>query len=233
MKIGILKADSVRPSLAGEYGEYPDMFMALLLRADPQLRFSVYDVQHGEYPRQLDEVDAYLMTGSKASVYEDQAWIHELADFVRRLHGAEKKMLGICFGHQMIAHALGGKTEKAEKGWGVGRHTYTLTGAAGAFGTPGTPFSVLVSHQDQVADIPPGAVILASSDFCPVAMMQVDGHMLSLQGHPEFCPGYARALMEIRRECIGSARVEQGLQSLAMPLDRDQLAGWLVDFLRR
>lgn len=233
MKIGILKADSVRPLLAEEYGEYPDMFMALLSRVDPALQFVVYDVQRGEYPQQLEEVDAYLMTGSKASVYDDLPWIHRLVEFVRRLHAADKKMLGICFGHQMIAHALGGKTARSEKGWGVGRHTYTLTEAAGAFGPAGMPFSILVSHRDQVAELPPGAAVLASSDFCAVAMMQVGEHMLSLQGHPEFCPGYSRALMHIRRECIGAERVEEGLSSLSLSLDRDRVAAWLVNFLRR
>ena len=126
MKIGILKTDAVRPEWVPDFGEYPDMFTALLAKADPDLEFAVYDVEEGEYPDDIDEVDAYLITGSKSSVYEEKAWIARLMDFVRELHAREKKIVGICFGHQIIAHALGGKTEKSHKGWGVGRHTHSF-----------------------------------------------------------------------------------------------------------
>ena len=122
MKLGILKTDTVRPEWVPEFGEYPDMFVDLLGQADPDLQFQVYDVENGEYPADIDEVDAYLITGSKSSVYDDKAWIGELMDFVRELDQRRKKLVGICFGHQLVAQALGGKTEKSSKGWGVGLH---------------------------------------------------------------------------------------------------------------
>lgn len=233
MKIGILKTDDVRPTLVGEFGEYPDMFINLLAQVDPALEFVIYDVARSDYPQDLEAVDAFLMTGSKAGVYEDIDWVNRLAEFVRVLHAECRKLVGICFGHQMIAHALGGRVEKSPRGWGVGRHSYTLTDAAGAFAAPGTRFSVLASHQDQVVEPAEQAVVLAASDFCPVAMTRVGEHMLSIQGHPEFCPGYARALMEARRTCIGEARFQQGMASLSEPLDRLQVARWMLDFLSR
>ena len=110
MKLGILKTDAVRPEWVPEFGEYPDMFMALLAREDPQLEFAVYDVEQGIYPQDIDEVDAYLITGSKSSVYEDKPWIQELMEFVRVLDRRRKKIVGICFGHQLVAQALGGRT---------------------------------------------------------------------------------------------------------------------------
>lgn len=232
MRIGILKTDDVRPTLVGEFGEYPDMFMALLREVDPGLEFSIYDVQRDHYPESFDAADAYLITGSKAGVYEDIEWIRELSAYVRELQKANKKLVGICFGHQLVAHALGGRVEKSERGWGVGRHSYTLSPQAVRYGEPGSQFSVLASHQDQVLQPAQGARVLASSDFCPIAMTQVEDFALTFQGHPEFCPGYARNLMQIRHACIGEDRYTAGMSSLELPLDRSKVAGWMLDFMR-
>ncbi len=232
MKLGVLKTDDVRPEWVETYGEYPDMFAALLRDVDPTLEIEVFDVQRGEYPDDIDQVDAYLITGSKSSVYEDREWIHQLADFVRCLKQARKKLVGICFGHQMIAQALGGKTEKSEKGWGVARHTVELTENAKRFADAGTAFSILVSHQDQVVVPAEGAEVLASSEFCPIAMCQIDGHILSFQGHPEFMPGYSQQLLDLRRDIYGDQLYQQGVDSLSLPLDQSLVAGWIMDFIR-
>ncbi len=186
MKLGILKTDAVRPEWVPEFGEYPDMFAALLGEQDPEMEFSVYDVEEGEYPSDIDEVDAYLITGSKSSVYEDKAWIATLMDFVRELDKRGKKIVGICFGHQIIAHALGGKTEKSHKGWGVGRHTHRFTESPDWHDGGDADFDILVSHQDQVVENADGAKVLASSDFCENAVVQIGDHILTFQGHPEF-----------------------------------------------
>ena len=232
MKLGILKTDDVRPEWVVEHGEYADMFVALLHQVDPTLEFAVFDVQRDEYPDDLDSVDAYLITGSKASVYDDIPWINTLAEFVRKLRQRRKKLIGICFGHQMIAQALGGSTEKSAKGWGVARHTVTLTEQAQRFASAGTSFSILVSHQDQVVVPAEGAAVLAGSDFCPIAMCQLDEHILSFQGHPEFLPAYSQRLLDLRRDIYGEALYQQGLASLALPLDQRLVAGWIVDFIR-
>lgn len=232
MRIGILKTDDVRSTLVTEFGEYPDMFIQLLREVEPALEFTIYDVQRNHYPGDVDEADAYLITGSKAGVYEDFEWVHSLAGYVRQLREVNKKLVGICFGHQMVAHALGGRVEKSERGWGVGRHSYTLSAAAAQYGEPGSTFSILASHQDQVLVPPEAATVLASSDFCPVAMTQVDNFALTFQGHPEFCPGYARNLMQIRQTCIGDDRFSVGMRSLDLPLDRLKVAGWMLDFMR-
>ena len=154
MKLGILKTDTVRPEWVPDFGEYPDMFVALLGRIDPQLEFVVYDVEAGEYPGDVDEVDAYLITGSKSSVYDDKAWIRTLEEFVRELDRRGKKIVGICFGHQLIAQALGGSTGKSDKGWGVGLHTYHFDQTPAWHDQGDGDFSVLVSHQDQVLAYP-------------------------------------------------------------------------------
>src|SRR5262245_51439099 len=169
MRIGILRTDSVRPEFQVEFGDYPAMFRAMLMQSadDEPIEFRDYDVQHREYPTTLDECDAYLITGSRHSVYEDQPWIHRLADFVRDLNDAEHKLIGICFGHQLVAHALGGETRAAEQGWAVGvQDNYVLTPAE--WMTPYRErFGLLSSHKDQVVRLPDGAEVFAATDFCP------------------------------------------------------------------
>jgi GMP synthase-like glutamine amidotransferase len=232
MKLGILKTDAVRPEWVPDFGEYPDMFVALLGRADPSLEFAVYDVEQGEYPADIDEVDAYLITGSKSSVYDDKAWIAELLDFVRELNARQKKIVGICFGHQIVAQALGGKTEKSSKGWGVGLHTHTFSSVPAWHDGEDPAFNILVSHQDQVVENAEGARVLASSDFCENAVCQVGDHILTFQGHPEFVSDYSREIMEFRREAIGEETYHQGVKSLAVDSQGDRIAAWVLAFLR-
>ena len=233
MRIGILKTDEVHADLVGDFGEYPDMFMALLSPVDPDLEFVVYDVEKGEYPADIDEVDAYLMTGSKSSVYEDKEWIHRLSDFVRELHEHRKKLVGICFGHQMVAQALGGRTEKSDKGWGVGAHDALFHRLPEWHDGEDPEFVLLVSHQDQVVETAPGTEVLAGSDFCENAVCQIGDHILTLQGHPEFVKAYSDSILELRRERIGEERYRAGKASLSRDLHRERVAEWIVKFLRR
>jgi GMP synthase-like glutamine amidotransferase len=232
MKLGILKTDAVRPEWASNFGEYPDMFTALLGRVDSSLEFVTYDVEEGEYPGDVDEVDAYLITGSKSSVYDDKPWIATLMDFVRTLNARKKKVVGICFGHQIVAHALGGKTAKSSKGWGVGRHTHRFDVIPAWHDGGESDFDILVSHQDQIVENANGATVLASSDFCENAVVQLEDHILTFQGHPEFVSGYSREIMELRREAIGEGVYANGVASLSKEAEGDRVARWIVSFLR-
>jgi GMP synthase-like glutamine amidotransferase len=232
MKLGILKTDQVRPEWVPEFGEYPDMFMALLGRVDPTLEFTVYDVEQGEYPADIDEVDAYLITGSKSSVYDDKPWIATLMEFVRELDRRRKKLVGICFGHQLVAQALGGRTEKSPKGWGVGLHTHRFNTAPSWHDDAGADLDILVSHQDQVVTNAAGARVLASSEFCENAVCQIGEHILTFQGHPEFVPAYSREIMEFRREAIGEDVYRAGMASLDVPPQGERVARWILNFLR-
>jgi GMP synthase-like glutamine amidotransferase len=129
MKIGILKTDTVRPEWVGTYGEYPDMFEALLRQVDPDLEFCTWDVEAGELPEDLSAVDGYIITGSKSSAYDDKPWIRALEDFIRHAHLVKVKLVGICFGHQLVARALGGLVDKSAKGWGCGVQVYSVSDA--------------------------------------------------------------------------------------------------------
>jgi GMP synthase-like glutamine amidotransferase len=231
VKLGILRTDAVRPELKPEYGEYPDMFIALLRHLDPNLEYAVYDVELGQYPVDIDEVDAYLITGSKSSVYEDKPWIIELMEFVRALNRRHKKLLGFCFGHQLVAQALGGKTERSAKGWGVGLHTHRFTTVPSWHDQGDVDLNILVSHQDQVVAVPDSARVLAGSEFCENAVCQIGDHILTFQGHPEFVPQYSRELLSIRRERIGEAAYAAGVSSLSGIAQGQRVGSWVLNFL--
>ena len=126
MHIGILRTDSVRQEWVPTYGEYPDMFERLLLAEDDALTFTTWNVEAGELPDSVEAADGFLITGSKSSVYDDKDWIRALEGFVRECHAARRKVIGICFGHQLVAQALGGSVGKSDKGWGVGVNCYNV-----------------------------------------------------------------------------------------------------------
>jgi GMP synthase-like glutamine amidotransferase len=232
MRIGILRTDSVRPEFQGEFGDYPAMFRAMLAgAADIAIEFRDYDVQHGEYPASMDECDAYLITGSRHSVYEDQPWIHRLADFVRELDVARHKLIGICFGHQLIAHTLGGETRAADQGWAVGVQDTCVLTPAEWMQPYCERFGLVSSHKDQVVRLPDGAEIFATTEFCPNSGFTIGDHILTFQGHPEFSKGYSRALMEFRREMLGEPRYAAGVRSLEKPVHPSLVGRWILNFI--
>ena len=230
MIVGVLQVDSVLPQFQEEHGNYPEMFIKIL-GIGPDIEFRIYDVEHGVYPEDLDECDGYVITGSKKSVYDDEPWIKDLIDYVRRLHENQKKLVGICFGHQMVAHALGGRTEPAREGWGVGIHQCQIVNKLGFMSPDLDEFGLLVSHRDQVTELPDGAELLATSEFCANAMFRIDDHILAFQGHPEFTRAYARDLMEMRKEILGEQTFQAGITSLAGELDSDLVGGWIIRFI--
>jgi GMP synthase-like glutamine amidotransferase len=232
VKVGILKTDAVRDEWVGRFGEYPDMFIRLLGERDPELEFTVYDVRLGEYPDDIDDMDAYLITGSRHSVYDDLPWIEPLMAFVRELDARHKKLVGICFGHQLVAQALGGRTEKAAAGWGVGMHRHRFSKRPDWLDDGDLEFPILVTHQDQVTVNAKGAEVLASSGFCPNAVCQIGDHILTLQGHPEFVNDYSREIMEFRREIIGEDTYQSGIASLSDEPATERMARWILQFLK-
>lgn len=233
MLIGLLQCDDVAPELCAAHGNYPAMFEALFQRVEPTLEFRVWRCLDGEIPEELEAVDAWMTTGSKFGVNDGLPWIAALEAFVRDLWAADKPLVGICFGHQLMAKALGGEVAKSDRGWGVGLSFNRVTERTDWM-VPWQPgLDLLVSHQDQVARRPPGARVLGGSDFCPRYLMQVGEHFLGVQGHPEFTKAYSRDLMALRAESIGHDRVRQGRASLSAVVDATLMVRWILAFVRR
>ena len=231
MHIGILQCDYVYPDFRESEGDYPDMFMRLLSAIEPTLKFSVYPVIDGIFPSTTDECDAWLITGSRHGTYEQLSWIGELTEWIRSLHKDQRRMVGICFGHQLIAQALGGRSGKSDRGWGVGLQTWDLQGLPPGIASDHSIFSLIASHQDQVSHLPTGAELVASSEFCPNAAYRIDSHVLTFQGHPEFSHAYSRGLMNLREDRIPQHQLEAGLASLEGEADDTEVARWIVSFL--
>ncbi len=231
MNLGILNCDRVGEVFAVHYGQYPDMFARLFQSIAPKMTFTVFNAMEGELPKDVHAADAYLITGSKYGVNDGFPWIAALEEFVRVLHTTSKKVIGICFGHQLIAKALGGKVIKSPKGWGVGVLQNQIVQAKEWMHPAKSYFNLLASHQDQVVILPPGAQLLASSAFCPNNMMQIGRTMLSLQGHPEFTKAYAKDVMQSRKNILEKEVLAQGLNSLELEHEHTLIAQWLLHFL--
>ena len=210
-RIGLLECDHVDDRYASIGGDYGDMFERLL----PAVDLVRYDVINGEVPEKPEECEGWVATGSRHSAYEDIEWIRQTGAFVEQLHVAQAPFVGICFGHQLLAHFTGGRTAKAAE-WGVGAHDLS------------TGERLLYMHQDQVVELPPDGVLVASTDHCRNGVIRVGETMLGIQAHPEFRGEYVEALLHAREERIGHDLVEQAIASLAEPRDEDVAAAWMM-----
>jgi len=228
-KVGILKTGRPPKPAIPQFGTYPDMFMNLLGRDAYDWR--VYAADEAEYPGAPEDCDAYIVTGSSAGVYEDAPWIGQLLDWLRAARG-RTRLVGVCFGHQAMAQAFGGRVIKSPKGWAIGEQEYRVLShepwmdGAPAIRLPG-------SHQDQVVELPPGAEVIAASAFCPMgALAWRDQPAISLQLHPEFEPAYAKALIEARRgKVYADDEADRAVASYGRPDDRARVGRWINAFL--
>lgn len=241
-RIAILQTGRNNPNLRPDQPDYPALFRRLLGRADKkgQLDMIAVPVLENIFPASVEDFDGYLLTGSAAAVYEDHDWLAPLQDFVQQAFDRGKPLVGICFGHQLLAKALGGQVEKSSKGWGYGiRQTpWTDTGAdrpalmPAGLGQPDQPWLRLIySHQDQVTAMPPGARLLSGDDFCPYAAYQIGDRLLSIQGHPEFIPDYADNLYQVMAERVGPPIAAAARQTLSQPHDGDLVGEWILAVL--
>lgn len=224
MKIAILETGYPPGDLASEFGDYPQMFEKLL---GPGFEIERFDVQAGELP-DPNAHEAVLITGSPAGVYEPLPWIEPLQQFIRSAR--DSRMIGVCFGHQVMAEALGGRVEKSDKGWGAGLHRYDV-----ALGEPWTDgdgsIAIPASHQDQVVVQPPATEVVARSDFTPFAALAwADRPAISFQFHPEFSPAFAKALIEKRYDIVPDP--EGAIASLDAPNDNERVGSWIRRFLK-
>ncbi|WP_426440767.1 type 1 glutamine amidotransferase [Bradyrhizobium genosp. P] len=229
-RITILETGLVGPKYRERHGTYPQMFARMIAAADTSISTDVVSGINGGPLPDPAALDAILITGSPAGVYDDVDWIAPLEDFVRTAHDSNIPMAGVCFGHQLIAQALGGTVRKSDKGWGLGRHVYRLAPDNGLI--EGETIAVACSHQDQVITPPASARTIMSSEFTPHAgLLYANGTTMSVQPHPEFSADYADALCDLRRGRAPDEVVEAAKASLAEPLDHARLGGVIARFL--
>jgi GMP synthase-like glutamine amidotransferase len=224
MKIGILETGRPPGTLAEQFGDYPMMFENLL---GPGFEFERFDVESGQLPDPAVH-SAYMITGSPAGVYEPLPWIEPLQQFIRE--AGQAKMVGICFGHQVMAEALGGHVEKSDKGWGAGLHRYSVIHDE-RWMDETRSIAIPASHQDQVVIQPPNTEVTVASDFTAIAgLAWKDRPAISFQFHPEFSPAFAKALIEKRYDVVPNP--DAAITSLDAPNDNARVAGWIRRFLK-
>ena len=226
MKIGLLECDDVVGRFPEVRGGYREMFAALL----PGFEFRYYEAHRGQIPSSGRECDAWVCTGSKYSVYDGTKWIADLAAFIRSL---QQPFVGICFGHQMLAHAMGGEVAKAKQGWGVGVLGVEVLKKEPWMEPPLARMQIQHMHQDQVQKLPADSVLLGRSPHCDVAMFRVGEAMLGIEGHPEFTVEYGAALIRARRALIGEQGAQRALESLKGRTDSPTVGRWIERFLKR
>lgn len=224
MRIGILQAGHTADVLRPAHGDYDAMFARLL--AGHGFEAVPYDVEHMQFPSDPRACDGWLVTGSRHGVYEDHAFIPPLADFLRSCFDADVPVVGVCFGHQMVAHAMGGRVERFPGGWSLGRQTYD---------TEAGPLSLNAWHQDQVVEAPEGAEALASSPFCRNAVLSYGRRAWTIQPHPEFGGEVVAEYARTRRGTLDypDADIDRAARDAALPVDQARLADHIAGVLAK
>lgn len=231
MKITIVQTGAVPDFLQPRFDDYPAMFRRMFATAGGQFDYGDVDVLAGEALPDPSGLEGIVITGSPAGVYEDHAWLSPLRAFIRSAYAARTPMLGICFGHQIMADALGGQVRKSEKGWGLGRHDYSLRHRPAFLADMPQNLAIACSHQDQVIVPPADADIVLASDFAPNAgLFYRSGRAVSFQPHPEFEDDYALALVEMRRDKAPEAVISRAVSSFAKASDSMMLRRAIVGF---
>lgn len=223
MKLGLLQCDGLDPEVAAIGGDYAALYSTLLDVNALDVEVLTYRVDRSERPTSVNECDAWLVGGSRASAYDDVDWIHELRHLVGRIIDSDQPLAGVCFGHQMLGLALGAPVSPAENGWTIGAIDYTTTDAGTAV-FDASSFTLAASHRDQVADVPDGATLLAASERTPVAAFALDDRIIGIQPHPEFTAAIAGALYQLRIAKLGGEVVDDAIATLDHPLDRELTA---------
>jgi GMP synthase-like glutamine amidotransferase len=223
MLIGILQTGLAPDTLSAEMGDYPDMFQRLL--EGHGFTFKIWRVLDGALPPDVHAADGWLITGSRHGAYEDHPWIAPLEDFIRASYAAAVPMVGICFGHQIMAQAMGGRVEKFSQGWAVGATEYDFEGRK---------LVLNAWHQDQVVAKPETAVVVGHNAFCANAALLYDDRMYSVQAHPEFRADFIDGLMRTRgKGLVPDPLLANAAARLDTPLDDTQVADQIAAFFKR
>ena len=232
LSLCILETDHLAPDLVELHTGYGRMFEVLFDKVSDQVECHVFNVVDGVYPPENACFDAWLITGSKADAFSDEPWIKRLRDYVIRRYQAGDVLLGVCFGHQLIARALGGEVGRAKTGWGIGVQQFAVVQQHDWMQPELGNLALLMSHQDQVNHLPNDATVLAASEYCPYAAFVIGDQVLCVQGHPEFEPDYASAIYERRQTGFSAEAYRQALDSLSGVHDGEVFARWILNFAR-
>jgi GMP synthase-like glutamine amidotransferase len=222
MRIGILKADETPPELIKEHGTYDGFYVRLL--SDHGFDFAIYPVFEGKFPASVRKADGWIITGAAYSANDPYPWVERLKDFIRKIYRRGQPLVGFCFGHQVVAAALGGVVEPSPEGWRVGPVEYRRGGKAVQ--------RVIAWHREQVAVRPPEARVIGSTEGCENAMLAYGPSVRTYQCHPELSSVFARGLLHVHRDDIPATMASNVLEARDETLQHDELEAEIVAFLK-
>ena len=234
MMVGLL--NNVTPGEEQAWGQYEyPQFRDFLDHVSNTIELIEYRVTEGQLPSSIYDCEAYILTGSTCGAYEPASWISELSAFIKQVYAkGDTKLVGICFGHQILAQALGGNVEKAGKGWGLGRREFKLVNTPPGWMTPlPEEHALYYAHQDQVVTLPENATLLATDSFCLNGIFELNDRVLGIQGHPEFSDAVAIDTIDLVKEQAPQNVCRNALESLKQGnADGRIVAQWIVNFLK-
>ncbi|WP_119344058.1 glutamine amidotransferase-related protein [Facilibium subflavum] len=229
MKLAILQADHIpehRHHVSG--GNYPNMFANLFLKISAVVDLAVFDVTAQQYPESWADFDGFIITGSKAACFDKAPWIELLIDKIHEILQANKKIVGICFGHQILARALGGKVERAEH-WGVGVHCVQIIKQMPWMMPFYDHLSLTFYHQDQVKALPESVELVATNAFCPVQMFVFNNQAWGIQAHPEMLRAHNHLLLQERKNLL-EQHFSPAIDSLRIRDHGGVVGQWMINF---
>jgi GMP synthase-like glutamine amidotransferase len=232
-RVGVLLCDHIDDDVVAEgHADYPERYRRLLSTdaGEDRIRPIMFDLTAGEMPTDPGQCDAWLIGGSRLDAHGEDGFVADLVEFAAAARSADIPQVGICFGHQILARALGGAVTRADA-WGVGVRTYQVHGWAPWIEHGPSQVAIVASHRDQVVALPPGAELVLAAPYCPIAGFRVRDLVFTVQGHPEFDTALSRSLTTRRREAIGDATADAALESLETAPDSPLVNGWIRRFL--
>lgn len=229
-RIGLLLVGHIDAGSLHVGGDYPELYTELLAPLDIEL--VTYRCDEGQLPESVREQDGWMCSPSRLSVYDDIAWLRDVEQLLRDMVATETPYVGICFGHQLMAQALGAEVRKADYGWGIGAKHYEIVEPQSWMDST-DDIVLAASHQDQVQQLPSEARLLARSDYCPIGGMLIGERAWTLQVHPEFSPSLADSLLATRLGLFGEEKASAARATLTEPLHQQRISGWISRFFHQ
>ena len=229
-RVGLLLVGHIDAGSLHVGGDYPELYADIL--APHNIELTTYRCDESQMPSSLSEQDGWLCSPSRLSVYDDIDWLRDVEQLLRDMVATETPYVGICFGHQLMAQALGSTVAKADFGWGIGAKHYDIVEQQ-PWMDSADQIVLAASHQDQVQSLPNGARLLATADYCPIGGMLIGARAWTLQVHPEFSPALADSLLATRLALFGEEKANTARDTLSEPLQQDRIAGWISNFFHQ
>ena len=233
-KIAILNCNEDRPDLEPQFPNDGVKYHRFFKPFFPDSEFSIFRTIDGELPAQVEDFNAYFITGSKYSAYDDFPWIRALEKFIQAINQKRIPLVGICFGHQVVSKALGGRVEKSENGWGLGVSEVQFPATLPWLSDTPKSLNIAHIHQDQVTELPPNTQVISGDDFCPHSCLIIDDHILTIQGHPEFSNEYMNALLPVVQDRFSEATYNEAMETLKHNQNEGVIfARWIQQFINQ